>query len=62
MRSRNGLWSPFGFETFHHPTVQYHPVAVGMACGARSGLKQHIPDFGIGYRYVSEWPVEPVRV
>ncbi len=36
---RNGLWSPFGIETDMVTHLWTVVVKVGMACGARSGLK-----------------------
>ncbi len=39
---RNGLWSPFGIETSPLPVRGCTVTSVGMACGARLGLKHNI--------------------
>ncbi len=37
---RNGLYSPFGIETFRSNTYSPHLILVGMASTARLGLKR----------------------
>jgi len=40
---------------------EVHIAFVGMACGARSGLKRIIVPAEPTALHPSEWPVEPVR-
>src|SRR5260370_17875433 len=42
MYGSDGLWSPFGIETSPLPVRGCTVTSVGMACGARLGLKQNI--------------------
>ena len=57
---RNGLWSPFGIETGLTVLLAIGFPFVGMACGARSGLKPLAAFAALTASPSSEWPVEPV--
>ena len=51
---------PFGIETLIVMYLIHSKAFVGMACGARLGLKRATDVGVVDFPAGSEWPVEPV--